>query len=98
MGMMSRFHCEACGYEAEVSGGDDVGMDIATTTIVCLDCRALYDIVTSDSPWKPSLSKREFRLECPKDAEHRCRKWEQGHKCPRCNGDMQSSGMVALWD
>lgn len=98
MGRHSRFRCEACGHEVVVSGGDDVGMACTTTTIVCLDCRALYDVITSDTPWKPALSKHKFRLECPEHAEHRCRKWGRGRKCPKCQDPMQQGEVEVLWD
>lgn len=98
MGQHFRFRCESCGYEALVSGGDDFGKICTTTTIFCLDCKALYDVVTSDIRSAPAGSKAKFALECPKKAEHRCRKWGQARKCPRCKGKMQVGDAEVLWD
>jgi hypothetical protein len=46
MGCRYRFHCPDCGYKADISRGGDGGFVAGTTTIVCLDCRGLFDIVT----------------------------------------------------
>ena len=35
MGAWNQFVCEVCGYEAEVSGGDDFGFRAFTTTVFC---------------------------------------------------------------
>ncbi len=52
MGRYYVFECGKCGYNAEVSGGPDVGMACATTTIACSTCDKLYDVVTSNQPWE----------------------------------------------
>ncbi len=46
MGSWTEFRCGSCGYEAMVSGRDDAGMLVNTTTILCEDCEELYDVVT----------------------------------------------------
>ena len=50
MGQHFQFRCDGCGYEAEASGGPDVGMAVATQTIACAKCKELVDVVTSK--WK----------------------------------------------
>lgn len=48
MGTLYDFHCESCGYHTEVSGGEDFGMISATTTILCENCKKLFDVEISD--------------------------------------------------
>ena len=45
MGMTFRLTCGGCGYEAEVSGGRDVGMEVEVETVSCGECRTLQDAV-----------------------------------------------------
>lgn len=45
MGRTYWFDCSKCGYRATVSGKLDRGRDFYVRTIVCNDCRALYDAV-----------------------------------------------------
>ncbi|HEV2394191.1 MAG TPA: hypothetical protein VG146_17700 [Verrucomicrobiae bacterium] len=45
MGRSYWFECARCGYRAKVSGGSDRGADFFVQTIVCQDCRELYDAV-----------------------------------------------------
>ena len=45
MGKSYLFECPKCDYRASVSGGPDRGFNAATQTIVCLDCKKLYDVV-----------------------------------------------------
>jgi hypothetical protein len=42
MGAKYQFICEGCGYEADVSGGDDFSFRALTTTIFCEECEELY--------------------------------------------------------
>jgi hypothetical protein len=46
MGRTYLFECPKCGYRSRVSGGGDHGFHFAVQTIVCLDCKELYDAVT----------------------------------------------------
>lgn len=45
MGRVYVFQCPRCEYTARVSGGAADGYHCATQTVVCADCRALYDAV-----------------------------------------------------
>jgi len=45
MGRSYLFECSKCGYRAKVSGGADRGFDFHVQTVLCLDCKALYDAV-----------------------------------------------------
>src|SRR3954468_19540030 len=45
MGRTYLFECSRCGYRTYVSGRADEGFHLAVKTIVCRDCRMLYDAV-----------------------------------------------------
>jgi hypothetical protein len=56
------FECSKCGYRAKVSGRGDRGRDCFVQTIVCRDCKQLYDAVIrvrvpDTSTPKPAISK-----------------------------------------
>ncbi len=46
MGRSYWFECARCGYRARVSGRADRGLSCYVQTILCRDCRELYDAVT----------------------------------------------------
>ena len=46
MGRSYWFECARCGYRARVSGREDRGLTFLVETILCHDCRELYDAVT----------------------------------------------------
>jgi hypothetical protein len=46
MGRTYLFECSRCGYRAKVSGGVDRGFHVAIQTVVCGECKELYDAVT----------------------------------------------------
>ena len=46
MGRSYWFECSKCGYRAKVSGRADRGLNCFVQTIVCRDCKELYDAVT----------------------------------------------------
>jgi hypothetical protein len=45
MGRSYWFECPKCGYRAKVSGRADQGLSFSVQTILCRDCRELYDAV-----------------------------------------------------
>ena len=45
MGRSYWFECARCGYRAKVSGRADRGLDFFVQTIVCQECKELYDAV-----------------------------------------------------
>lgn len=47
LGTWFLYSCPACGDTAKVSGGEDGGMVVSTTTILCETCQKLYDVVTA---------------------------------------------------
>jgi len=46
MGRTYHFDCPHCQYRAHVAGGADTGANCAVQTVVCLDCRRLFDVFT----------------------------------------------------
>ena len=46
MGRSYWFECVKCGYRAKVSGRADRGLNYFVQTILCRDCRELYDAIT----------------------------------------------------
>ena len=45
MGRSYLFECSRCGYRARVSGRADRGVEFFVQSIVCADCKELYDAV-----------------------------------------------------
>jgi len=99
MGMLVDWMCSQCGYAAVVSGGDDVGMAAATTTIVCRGCQKLYDVVTSRKPWLEKPAGWEARLRCPtRIRRHVVEQWTGPGACPRCGATIEPGRKVVMWD
>ncbi|MHB1134828.1 MAG: hypothetical protein ACYC4L_20855 [Chloroflexota bacterium] len=98
MGAKFSFRCPSCAYAAEVSGGDDVGMMVRTTTILCADCRELHDVVTGESLASASPSPRQTPLRCPVAAEHAVSRWRHPGPCPRCGTTLHRLGLALFWD
>lgn len=95
MGSLYQFMCDDCGYETEVSGGDDLGMACAVTTILCDGCKALYNATTSKEPW----DKESFRDPvCPKRKSHQVRRWKHPDVCPKCGRAMIRGEATVDWD
>lgn len=46
MGRSYWFECARCGYRTKVSGRADRGLDFFVQTILCRECKELYDAVT----------------------------------------------------
>jgi hypothetical protein len=46
MGRTFHYHCTQCPYQASISGGADGGRDCDVQTILCRECRELYDVFT----------------------------------------------------
>jgi len=52
------FECEKCGYRSVITGGSAAGNDVKVRTMICKECRALYDCVVAlrttqkVQPWK----------------------------------------------
>lgn len=82
MAFIQTFHCAACGYAAQVSGGADMLFAGYTRTMACEACHTLHDVLVSDH-FSP---KREVR--CPACRSRRLRAWDHPAPCPKCGGAM----------
>jgi hypothetical protein len=61
MGRSYWFECSKCGYRAKVSGKVDRGLNFFVQTIVCRDCKELYDAVTRVKVVAEGAGKPELR-------------------------------------
>jgi len=99
MGQHFQFRCDACAYEAEVSGGPDCGFTFATQTIACAKCKQLFDVVTSNTPWKTDAPASPLRCPRSRGSTHRVTPWSGGDPCPRCSGSTRVTGeAIVMWD
>ena len=53
VGKTFHFECPWCQYRAQLSGGADSGIHCEVQTVVCHDCRELYDVPTRLRRRKP---------------------------------------------
>lgn len=81
MGEMFDFKYPSCGYAEMLSGRDDCGMTAATTTILCQDCKKLYDVLISSKAWDANSYEEPF---CPKNRYHNIRRWKHPEFCQKC--------------
>lgn len=99
MGQKYEFWCESCGYEAQVSGGEDAGELVCTQTVACQQCESLYDVTTAKRDLAvESFFFREVEPRCPRRKTHSIREWEHPGPCPKCGEDMHQGGLEMLWD
>jgi DNA-directed RNA polymerase subunit RPC12/RpoP len=81
MGFRQTFRCEACDFEALVSGGPDAVMNGYTRTMACAACMALYDVLVDG--FTP-----ERELHCPECGSQQLQYWDHPAPCPQCGGAM----------
>ena len=102
MGTRKRHFCSQCDYEATVSGGDDVGMLAATSTIHCYDCEKILDVVTTEEPWlamDDDWVPTDYH--CSQSATHQVALWGYSGECPKCNNTMEmeiGEENLIMWD
>ena len=101
MGTWNRYFCRKCPYEAFVSGGNDVGMAAATSTVRCYDCKEIKDVLTTEEPWL-AMDKGWVPTEfyCDKTKAHRVELWKHPRKCPKCDRSMigDKTYPTIMWD
>jgi hypothetical protein len=100
MGRLFEFGCEHCGYQAEVSGGEDAGTLIVTQTMTCLDCKRVVDVVVGESHPGSLGSDIDIVGRCPRCRGRQVVPWPQSRPCPRFGGTMKKldTGQVCFWD
>ena len=100
MGQWYRYFCCHCDYETTVSGGDDIGMGAATTTIHCHNCKEISDVVTTKEPWLATdkdWTPTEYH--CERSEDHLVELWVGPGECPKCSNIMEADfNDVILWD
>jgi hypothetical protein len=87
--MGSRFHfwCRRCGFEANVSGGYDVGYSSGLHTYACRECGVLFDTAVTDTPWEFDRRTTPRKVACtraPEDDSHIAVIWRHPGPYPRC--------------
>jgi hypothetical protein len=92
-----KYFCDACGYEAMVSGkGGRESLD-GGMTILCEDCKELYEIEPENA--FTEKMKRSYRmLRCPEAYTHKILEWSYPGPCPKCGKPMIRGEMVIRWD
>jgi hypothetical protein len=99
MGKTYHFECGLCHYRVNVSGGTAAGVDCEVQTVVCRDCRELYDIFTRVRRQSTPVGKfKAVHPEIPPAAlagsPARTRDWQKPPvTCPR-----ESKHRVELWN
>ncbi|MEZ5098590.1 MAG: hypothetical protein R3C15_02025 [Thermoleophilia bacterium] len=113
MGRRYTMTCDACGYQAEVSGGPDSGKLVTVQTMTCLTCRSLVDVVTeihARGAWLDALDHELGR--CPSCLGRRLEPWgataddhasgsggqAATNPCPLCGTRMRRGESTILWD
>lgn len=97
MGCRFDFKCSnpSCGYEATVSGGKGMGFCGEVQTMVCLDCKELVDVLTTEAPELKPVKKK-----CDECGGKNLKVFRSGKTgCPKCGAklDKDKDSMI-LWD
>ena len=108
MGSLYRFICPGCGYEAEVAGGLDYGMECVVHTVSCPKCQQLSHALVSDRPGDLAVlletdlktgALMPRRIRCGLDGRHTAELWEHPGPCPRCGATLERSDEpTVMWD
>ena len=86
-------------------------MCCATQTILCFDCRKLFDVEThtleafgkqlaAGIPEELEYPFGPVPVHCPKSKKHKWRPWNFPDVCPKCGQPMEiaAEGKVIMWD
>jgi len=101
MGATYRFQCNACGYEADISGGKDCGFIAVVQTMTCHNCNELVDVKIGAEGKEGKTDDAELNKElgiCPMCKGSDVGPWDKGKSCPKCDGTMIRGEEVTLWD
>jgi hypothetical protein len=92
-----KFYCDACGYEAIVSGQNGRDEINSGLTIHCEDCKELYEIEDQGSY---TIKQKAFykKARCPESFTHQFRIWTDPGVCPKCGKPMRKGDLVVSWD
>jgi hypothetical protein len=92
-----RFSCEACNYSVVASGQNGRESLDAGMTILCEDCKQLYEIEPENS-YTVKVKTSYRMLRCPKAYTHKIRVWTFPGVCPQCGKPMTKGEHVIRWD
>jgi len=101
MGQTYIFECNACGYNADVSGGRDSGFEALVQTMTCNNCNELVDVVigAEGKEGKTQYERLNKVLgKCPICKGSNVDRWDDEKSCPKCDGKMIRGEMASLWD
>jgi hypothetical protein len=102
MGQTHGFICPNCEYLAEVAGGRTFGFYAVVETIVCRDCKKLYDATANekapDIPGDILAFDGLTGIHCPKSKKHSFTAWTDPWLCPKCDTPMDKGGLFVCWD
>ena len=99
MGSLYRFKCQACDYQAQVSGDYDRGFEFHCVTIECWDCQELMDVKLEPDVWRKNCQGKRLTnpvVQCKVEATHTCETWQGA--CPKCGETMGSGELFMDWD
>jgi hypothetical protein len=97
MGVIYRFCCPHCGYEALVSGGKDCNFMVETETRLCSVCNKIVDVITAfQGRYEPH--ERESMDRCPDCYSMTRIPWKMGDPCPKCGFRMERGNREILQD
>ena len=98
MGALYEYKCKNCAYQAEVSGGRDRGFASGTCTIICHDCKDLFDVTTWEGDDNIDEEAYQRLLVCPNSPKHRAAEWRHPGACPKCGSTLEQYELTVLWD
>ena len=103
MGQMRKYRCPSCRYAETDAGGRSCGMIAVIETILCRDCRRLYDAIAEETPDEALQEDGRVRgnltgIRCPVSENHSFIRWRKPWPCPRCNTQMVASKLALNWD
>jgi len=101
MGKTYLFKCNACGYEANISGGKDCGFIAVVQTMTCHNCNELVDVTIGAEGKEGKTDDEELNKElgiCPQCKGSNVTQWDKKKSCPKCDGKMIRGKVASLWD
>ena len=101
MGTSYLYTCGSCGYEAQVSGGRDIGMMAVVRTMFCRSCCELVDVLIGQCGLDGPTGDPEYDKDlgtCPECRGAEVVAWVNGDPCPKCDGKMVKGDGIILWD
>ena len=101
MGTSYTFVCSDCGYDAQASGGRDVGMVAVVRTMVCRTCEEVVDVLIGQCGLDGPTGDPEYDKDlgvCPECGGKDMVVWGRARPCPKCAGKMKRGEGTILWD